>query len=83
MLCYIVLKANLNFDLNNEKEKNEDEEEEETKNRQNLLPSKYMYQQSIRMKRAHKTHKSILYLNLQIKNFLSLPHSLIFTSKIY
>jgi len=83
MLCYIVLKANLNFDLNNEKEKNEDEEEEETKNRQNLLPSKYMYQQSIRMKRAHKTHKSILYLNLQIKNFLSLSLILLYSHQKY
>lgn len=34
-----------------------------------------MYEESNGMKRAHKTHKSILYLNLQIKNFLSLSHS--------
>jgi hypothetical protein len=68
-IVIIFLKESiLNFDLNNEIERKT--------NRQNLLPSKYMYQKSNRIKRAHKTHKSILYLNLQIKNFpLSLSHS--------
>jgi hypothetical protein len=39
------------------------------------MPSKYMYQDSNRMKRAHKTHKSISILKLANKK-LSCSHSL-------
>jgi hypothetical protein len=62
-------KCNLNFNSKSEHKRRE------KKNRQNLLPSNYMYQESNKIIRAHKSHKSILYFNLQIKNFSSLSHS--------
>jgi hypothetical protein len=52
------------------------------KNRQNLLPSKVYVRRIEQNKSAHKMYISILYLNLQIKNFLALI-LLVFISKIY
>jgi len=55
----------LNFNLKDEKRRTD----------KICCHQKYMYEESTRVKRAHKMHISILYLNLQIKNFLSLSHS--------